>query len=42
MPTDDEQRDDLQPPIQPAATETSAQIAAVDRMLANPRRVRRA
>jgi hypothetical protein len=40
--TDDDHRDDDQHPSQAAAAETRAQTAVVGRMLANPRRVRRA
>ena len=40
--TEDDHRDDEQSPAQPAAPETRAQAAAIARMLANPRRVRRA
>jgi hypothetical protein len=40
--TEDDHRDDEQSPAQPAAPDTRAQPAALARMLANPRRVRRA
>lgn len=40
--TDDDPRDDEQSPAQPTAPETRAAAAVVARMLANPRRVRRA
>ena len=40
--TDDDTRDDEQHPTQPATGEARRQTAAVARMLANPRRVRRA
>jgi hypothetical protein len=39
---DDEHRDDDQPTAEPSATRTPAQAAVLGRMLANPRRVRRA
>ena len=39
--SDDDQRADDQAGSEPAAAETRAQTAAVARMLANPRRVRR-
>ncbi|GAB3354095.1 hypothetical protein [Modestobacter lapidis] len=39
---DDDHRDDDQQAPEPAATETHAQAAVVARMLANPRRTRRA
>jgi hypothetical protein len=40
--TDDDHRDDDQQTAQPDATQARVQPAAVARMLANPRRVRRA
>jgi hypothetical protein len=40
--SDDDHRDDDQHSTEPTATDTRAQTAAVARMLANPRRVRRA
>jgi hypothetical protein len=39
--TDDDHRDDEQQTAQPAATEARVEAAAIARMLANPRRVRR-
>ncbi len=39
---DDDQRGEDQNPTEAVATEPQAQAAAVARMLANPRRVRRA